>query len=405
MAAVYAAHLAELKESGARLVERVLLTPPGVMTGHLSPSYVKPAGSLAAALVLAAVTAVCGAAPKPLPPGEALTETERLEAIGRAAVWAPIDIPSVDFKKGPEAADGFEPDALVTCDYKETKMDGQSAKFTCETKPGESIKVKYGPRNPEVFGEVLSSRLLWGLGFYADRMYPVRVECRGCSHDPDALPAPTQTTNTFDPAAVERKLPGRSMEIVEGSGWKWSELDEIGPSAPLDTRAQRDGLKLLAAFIQHSDSKRDNQRLLCPKGQEEGPRGCRAPILMIQDLGLTFGAASFLNKAKHAVSFEHWQEEPVWKDRGKCVAQLKASITDNFSHPTIHEAGRAFLAGLLSQLSDAQLRDLFEVARVDRRSAHVKDNPEDDLPVATVDQWVAAFKAKRAEIVNHRCPA
>jgi hypothetical protein len=358
-----------------------------------------------AAVVFSGLTAFCGPSLKPLAPGEKLTSSERMEAIQRASVWTPMDIPAVDFKKGPEIPNGFEHDALVTCDYKETVMDGQSRKFACETGPGESIKVKYGERNAEVYGEVLASRLLWGLGFYADRMYPVRVRCRGCSHDPHKLPAPVATTTDFDPAAVERKLKGRELEITEGSGWKWSEIDAIGPNSPPDARAHRDALKLLASFIQHSDSKPDNQRLLCPAGQEVGARGCRAPILMIQDLGLTFGAATFLNKAKHAVSFKDWQEEPVWRDRAKCVAQLKGSISGHFEHPTIRESGRAFLAGLLSQLSDAQLRTLFETARIERRSAHVRDDPKDDLPVATVDQWVEVFKAKRAEIVNHRCPA
>ncbi len=357
---------------------------------------------LAIAMIVA--TGGCGRTLKPLPPGQALTRVERAEAIRRASVWTPVEIPSIDFKKGPDVEDGFEHDALVTCDYKETVMEGQSRKFTCETKPGEAIKVKYGERNAEVYGEVLSSRLLWGLGFYADRMFPVRVSCKGCSHDPHKLPKPVPATTEFNPAAIERRLPGRVMEIAEDSGWKWSELDEIGPDSPPSARAHRDGLKLLAAFIQHSDSKPDNQRLFCPEGQEQGPRGCRAPALMIHDLGLTFGAASFLDKAKHAVSFEHWREEPVWNDRGRCIAQLKGSIKDHFSHPEISESGRAFLAGLLIQLTDAQLRDLFETARIERRSAHVRDDPRDDLPVASVAQWVEAFKAKRAEIVNHRCP-
>jgi hypothetical protein len=360
--------------------------------------------STVVAMALATPLTLCGPSPKPLPPGEALTPAERLDAIRRASVWTPMDISKVDFKKGPETPDGFEPDELVTCTYKETVMDGQSRKFTCETKPGESIKVKYGERNAEVYGEVLTSRLLWGLGFYADRMFPVRVKCKGCSQDPHTEPAPTSTTTTFDPAAIERKLPGRAMEITEGSGWKWSELDEIGPNSPPNALAHRDALKLLAAFIQHSDSKPDNQRLLCPEGQEVGIRGCRAPVLMIHDLGLTFGTATFINKAKHAVSFDDWEKQPVWRDRGKCVAQLKGSIKGHFTHPTIRESGRAFLAGLLSQLSDAQIRDLFETARIERRSAHVRDDPKDDAPVASVDQWIAVFKTKRAEIVNHRCP-
>ena len=377
---------------------------PNAMTRIRLSNLTAPVLSSLAAIAMAGTTAACGRTLKPLPPGQALTRAERAEGIRRASVWTPVDISSIDFRKGPDVEGGFEPDALVTCDYKETVMDGKSRKFTCETKPGEAIKVKYGERNAEVYGEVLSSRLLWGLGFYADRMFPVRVSCKGCSPDPFKLPKPVATTTEFNPAAIERKLPGRPLEIAEDSGWKWSELDEIGPDSPPDARAHRDALKLLAAFIQHSDSKPDNQRLFCPEGQEMGEKGCHAPALMIHDLGLTFGAASFLNKAKHAVSFEHWQEEPVWKDRGKCIAQLKGSITDHFSHPEISEAGRAFLAGLLIQLTDAQLRDLFESARIERRSAHVRGDPKDDLPVASVDQWVEAFKTKRAEIVNHRCP-
>ena len=63
----------------------------------------------------------------------------------------------------------------------------------------------------------------------------------------------------------------------------------------------------------------------------------------------------------------------------------------------------AFLAYFLVQLTDDQLRKLFEVARVDRRSR----DPHNDraLPGATVDEWVSAFKHKRDEIVTNRCPA
>jgi hypothetical protein len=57
---------------------------------------------------------------------------------------------------------------------------------------------------------------------------------------------------------------------------------------------------------------------------------------------------------------------------------------------------------LLVQLTDVQLRDLFEVARVTRRSADPSDNP--DAPPATVDAWVSVFKLKRTQIVDHHCP-
>jgi hypothetical protein len=66
----------------------------------------------------------------------------------------------------------------------------------------------------------------------------------------------------------------------------------------------------------------------------------------------------------------------------------------------ISEQGRQFLAGLLQQLSDAQIRDLFEAARVTLR-VREPGNPLSGF--ATSEEWVSAFKEKRAEIMNRRC--
>jgi hypothetical protein len=293
----------------------------------------------------------------------------------------------------------------VNCEYLDKKQGGRSPKFSCETSPGKEVKVKYGPRNAEVFGEVLSTRLFWALGFAADRMYPVRVRCKGCPTDPAAGPEIGAAVAVFDPAAIERKLPGRAMQTRPDSGWSWSELEDIGPDAPPGARAQRDALKLLAAFVQHTDSKSANQRLLCPEGEEVGKTGCKKPVLMVSDLGLTFGHAGLLIKNKNSVSLATWTDVPVWKDGGQCVAELKGSLTGSLSNPKIGEAGRAFLAGLLVQLSDVQLRDLFASARVKTRSSDPSGDPDKEGPLARVDEWVKAFKLKRAQIVDQRCPA
>lgn len=354
-------------------------------------------------LVLGLTLGAC-AKVKPLPPGEALSEAERREAIGRASVWSKTDIPRMNLKVGPRGPDAFTSNEWVNCVYKENKdPKGHSPKFDCETKPGEEIKVKYGSDNAEVFGEVLASRLFWALGFAADEMYPVRVRCRNCPKDPKEDPKSVSGTTVFDPAAIERKLPGRPMETKTDSGWKWSEIEEIGADAPSGARAHRDALKLLAAFVQHTDSKDSNQRLLCPKGQEVGQTGCRKPLLMISDLGLTFGEAFLLIKNKNSVSLDTWSKVPIWKDDESCVAELKGSLTGSLSSPKISEAGRSFLAGLLIQLTDAQLKDLFENARVRRRSSDPSDDPEKEGDLARVSDWVKAFKAKRAQIVEKRC--
>ena len=166
-----------------------------------------------------------------LPPGEALTPEERREAILRAEVWGATDIPALDLLRGPDPERGFPRDEWTPCEYREKKLTGATPKFDCEVRPGDVVKVKYGPRNGEVFGEVLATRLFWALGFAADRMYPVRVRCHGCAADPWRDPEPTGGVAEFDPAAIERKLPGRAMETRENSGWKWSELDQVGAGA------------------------------------------------------------------------------------------------------------------------------------------------------------------------------
>jgi len=355
-------------------------------------------------LVLALCAGGCAHFGSSLPKGTALSGKERADAIRRAAVWSPTDIPSMNFKVGPRVEGGFAPDQWVDCDYKKKKMNGNSPKFTCETSPGHPIKVKYGSENAEVYGEVMATRLFWGLGFPADRMYPVRVRCRGCSDDPKRKPEKVHGTQEFPMAVIERKLKGRAMETKPDSGWSFSELDDLSPESPPDARAQRDALKLLAAFVQHSDSKAANQRLLCPEGEEVGKKGCRAPVLMVQDLGITFGVSTLWVKHGNTASFIDWSEVPVWADPERCVARLKGSLKGTIANPTISEAGRSFLAGLMDQISDAQLRDLFEVSRVQRRSKAPAGDPSEDLAPATVNEWVRLFKLKRAQIVDHRCP-
>jgi hypothetical protein len=54
-------------------------------------------------------------------------------------------------------------------------------------------------------------------------------------------------------------------------------------------------------------------------------------------------------------------------------------------------------------LSDAQLRDLFENARVKRRSSDPSGDPAKEPALARVSDWIEAFKAKRAQIVDRRC--
>src|SRR6266853_297629 len=113
-----------------------------------------------------------------------LSPEARLVAMRRAQVWKATPVPAMDLKAGPQGPGAFAPNETVTCDYFEKKMGGRSPKFACKLAKDDELKVKYGKENGEVYGEVAATRLLWALGFGADRMYPVKVNCRGCSADP-----------------------------------------------------------------------------------------------------------------------------------------------------------------------------------------------------------------------------
>ena len=93
-------------------------------------------------------------------------------------------------------------------------------------------------------------------------------------------------------------------------------------------------------------------------------------------------------------------ETPIWRDKKACIGHLSKSSTGTLGDPRISEAGRAFLADLLMQLSDDQIRALFEVSRVTLR---LRDPAKARSGFATVEEWTDVFKRKRAEIVERRC--
>ena len=357
------------------------------------------ATALLAAGLVAAVSLFDGPASGQSDHHALLSPEGRLVALRRAQVWTPTNVSAMDLKAGPQGAGAFAPNETVTCDYVQKKQNGRSPKFACKLAKDDEIKVKYGKENGEVYGEVAATRLLWALGFGADRMYPVRVVCRGCPPDPaaDNRPKPGQVV-TFDPAAVEREMEGQILESEPGSGWAWPELDLVQETAKGAPVAHRDALKLLAVLIQHTDSKPEQQRLMCTGGEKVGKNGepCLRTLLMVSDLGLTFGHATVYNRNRvSSVNFEQWSGRKVWSDARSCTGDIPRSQTGTLDHPRISEAGRKFLADLLVQLTDAQLRDLFTVARFPERTGAGRP--------ATVDEWVGAFKQKRDEIVKRNC--
>ena len=380
------------------------------------------------ACVLVAV-ALSALAAKDHPP----TPKERADLIRRARVFNPADVAAKDLYNGPEGKLKLAVDQVVACDFVPKVLPGWTEKFLCRLDDGHVYKVKYNEsdRFKEAYGGVLGTRLFWGLGFYADRVLPVRVRCRHCPREPwrwvnarknkhragddgtiGALPREAEVgTYTFDPATIEERLDAEVIEERKDQGWSWSELDEVDASAGGATRAEIDAFKLLNAFVQNADNSHEQNALVCPRDEITGPGGqatCRRPVLYVADLGAVFGKGGGLTRYEGRVDYEGWKNRELWRDARTCRARLAAIgfvvHPTNLVDPTIGEAGRALLAGQLAQLSDAQIAGLFRAARIERLHQTMPDGAGGRREV-TVEDWVALFKAKRDEITHHPgCP-
>lgn len=371
----------------------------------------RPSGawSLLAALL------VCACADGPAPDVERapVDEAVRESALRAARAWHAIDTAALDLRAGPPGS--LRPGALIDCSFvvPQTPPGGQTPKFLCRDENGQLFKVKYGSGNMEVYGETFGARLLWALGFFSDRIDPVRVRCRGCPEDPwgflrslepsDPRPAPrTDVVREFGPAIVETYY-GRRIQAHGGQGLPWPALLEVrsrDPETAGEQAVHREALTLLAAFLAHGDSKAQNQTLACEPGG--GPaHACRRPVVYIGDLGAILGRGFFVITSK--VDIEDWASHGVWRDPEACVARFDTHPLGTLRDTRIAEPARAFLAGRLAALSRSQIRTLFDVAGLDGVGGEVEEDDGDAHP-PSLDDWVAAFEDRRRQITDHRCP-
>ena len=416
----------------------------------------------AAAAILAAVAAVAAVSaqepPAATPTILVTSSAQRRAYLAKATVWQERALPSPEaIVEGPPGNPGgsraqVNPPDGVPCTYESgaAGMGGKTPKFTCRTPDGRSIRVKYFSGDPakgnrEVFAEVVATRLFWALGFPADRVYPVTIDCKDCPADP---------MHGTGPRAARRFM-GVTEPHFEGSlilsranpdqGWKFGEFAQAIASLPdgpekAARRTQFDALTLLAVFIQHGDRKAPNQRLVCLGSldgragdvqsldddgaagavpalfEHAGASACAAPAALIQDAGATFGSSGIRTTRGNKVSLGGWARRSVFlppnpKDVARGARVCRGDIITAFDaggeageEPVISEAGRALLGRLLGSLTDAHIRALFEAGRIDQlgEPAEWRD-PETKQVYTGIDAWVAVFKHKRAQIETARC--
>jgi hypothetical protein len=326
----------------------------------------------------------------------------RAEAIARARVWRapqhPLDRASLGRR---------ENQPMFECRFTITDLGGTTPKFHCLTDQGEEIRIKYGT-GLEIPAETAATRLLRTLGFGADTVTLVeRLRCYGCPTAPFMTTKIVEGTHAerlyehlanpnkyedFTWVAVERKLDARPIEASDQEGWGFYELDAIDPAKGGASRAEVDALRLMAVFLAHWDNKADNQRLVCLSATWPEGTPCREPFVLLQDVGSTFGPLR--------VDLDAWQKAMIWQDRASCTISMRDLPYNGatFRAARVSESGRRLLARLLGALSESQVRELFTAARFDHFSG-VFEAPR------SVDEWVAAFKARVRTITDGAaCP-
>jgi len=345
------------------------------------------------------------------------TPEARAEAERTAKVWQEPD-PGYDPVLGLNPTKGARPGALpvdsnglampVKCvaNKDPTKGAGTTPKFHCSVPgvvdgDGELVRYKVKPhfkgqskdkRNGEIYGEFLASRFSKALGFFADDEWVADVTCPDCEKS---------LTSSFQGASFTPFQPAAGIELPLGKGIdvKCNNKDSGAIAESLGNllqggapRAEIDAFKLWLAFIDHGDTKTDNQKFGCLDSEKnaDGTRTCKPgqAVYYVSDMGSTFGYSSASEKKAR---LEGWKgKDPIKVSGGRCTTTAK-SVGD----AGVSEAGRQLLATGLQRLLDVEKSD-GTITRVFRAS---RNQERDQAPEA----WTAEFERKAKTIIDARC--
>jgi len=250
---------------------------------------------------------------------------------GTPILWKqPTDIRSRDLLVGPGGA-AMKPNLSGITFIKEEKG-GYSKKYRVKDGSGREWVAKIGN---EAQSETAAVRLLWGMGYLTEVNYLVpRV----------TIPGKGTFTNV--------RFEARPDEWKRTDEWKWGKNPFVGTP-------ELQGLKIMMALINNWDIKDSNNVIVYVKDSNESR-------YVISDLGATFGHASttplfwrFTRSRNNPVKYS--QAEFLEKVKGnRVVLHYGGKNRGLFKNISVQDA--TWVADLLSQLSDRQIRDAFRAA-------------------------------------------
>jgi hypothetical protein len=250
---------------------------------------------------------------------------------GTPILWKePTDIATRDLYVGPGGG-AMRPD-LRRLTFLKEETGGHSKKFRIRDGSGREWVAKIGN---EAQSETAAVRLLWGIGYLTEVNYLApRVTIPG--------------KGTFTNVRFEAR-PDNWKRTEE---WKWGKNPFVGTP-------EFQGLKIMMALLNNWDLKDSNNQIIYVKDTNESR-------YIISDLGATFGHASttplfwrFTRSRNNPVKYS--QAEFLEKVKGNRVElHYGGKNRGLFNNITVQDA--TWLADLLGQLNDRQIRDAFRAA-------------------------------------------
>ncbi|MFL6373057.1 MAG: hypothetical protein ACJ73D_00170 [Pyrinomonadaceae bacterium] len=249
---------------------------------------------------------------------------------GRAVLWHKVDVSSQDTYLGPGGA-AMQPD-LSHIEFIEQEKGGWSTKYKIRDGAGNVWVAKIGP---EAQPETAAVRLMAALGYYTEVNYLV-----------PNLTIPGK--GTFSNVRLE----ARPKNVKRGDIWYWGRT-------PFENTPQMKGLMMMMAFINNWDMKSANNKVFHTSGLDE---------YVISDLGATFGKTGS-NSLPIFFRIGRSRNDP----KGYAKTKLVSGVTEDKVRVVYHGKNRSrmhdftkedarWIADLLVQLTDDQIRDMFRAA-------------------------------------------
>ena len=282
-------------------------------------------------------------------------------AAGPAYLWHnPTDISSRNLYYGPG---GKEHAPHTTYTFVKEDLNGTNPKFDVKDENDVKWKVKLGV---EARPEVVATRLVWAVGYYANEDYFVpelRVENMPRLKRGQKLVGPDGTVHNV-----------RLKRAVKGEGkigtWKWADN-------PFTRQRELNGLRVMMALLNNWDLKDENNAVY---EEKHGDSGTPALHYAVSDLGASFATTG--RGRTHAISKGNLNSYR----KSKFLRKTNSEYVDFYvpSRPSliflatpgeyfgrvhmqwigkhIPRSDAEWIGGLLAQLSPDQIRDAFRAA-------------------------------------------